>query len=537
MTKKMLIAVLVFILASLLIMGCDLFVREYELQIAVMPEGGGTVTPEGGSFAANTVVDLEVNPAEYWLFDRWGGANSDDVVLDEGIYKITMDDDKAITAIFVQMSTVATPNIDPAGGDFNEEVTVNITTTTEDATIHYTLDGSVPSPTHGELFTEPFVLAEATTVKAIAFKENMIPSEVETAVFDIDIPFWELMGSAGFSLGAASYNSLAQANGTIYVAFQDQGAQGKATVMEYSGGDWIPLGEAGFTTGTAENLSLFSLADQLYLAFIDGDQENKVTVMTYQDGWKVVGDAGFTPVVSQLDLYGYEEKLYVAFVEDEQESKGDMRYYDLTDGLEGAWQIEMAHAPISQGAVADIKIVHNGDTMIIGYIDLADNAVAKLMEFVPGDDFMLPPRWVAYHESTPFPVTEFDMLFCDLNDEIIMGFSDEFQDNKATVMTYEEGSIVGVGQRGFSSAAVASVTLSKWAGAPLIAYADQAYDFAPVVQVYTAEAWQTVGEKAFTQSATSFLDLLVKDGTAYLALSDEDNDDKLSVYRFTAPVF
>lgn len=75
------------------------------------------------------------------------------------------------------------PHITPASGTYFGPVDVNMSCSTEGAEIFYTTDGSTPT-TSSTLFTAPFTVSEATTVKAISAKDDMV-SEVVTASYDI----------------------------------------------------------------------------------------------------------------------------------------------------------------------------------------------------------------------------------------------------------------------------------------------------------------------------------------------------------------
>ena len=103
---------------------------------------------------------------------------------------------------------VATPELDPEGGYFYEDVFVTITSETEDAQIYYTTDGSDPTP-DSNLYTDPILIAETTTIKSRGYKEDHIPSEIAEeeyimpiVVTDIaelrdgmeDGPYYELIG-------------------------------------------------------------------------------------------------------------------------------------------------------------------------------------------------------------------------------------------------------------------------------------------------------------------------------------------------------
>lgn len=82
-------------------------------------------------------------------------------------------------------STVETPLFSPEPGWYFELVEVEITTMTEDAQIYYTLDGSDPEET-STLYTEPVLLAESTTLKARAYKDGWLPSDIAEGFYGIE---------------------------------------------------------------------------------------------------------------------------------------------------------------------------------------------------------------------------------------------------------------------------------------------------------------------------------------------------------------
>ena len=77
-----------------------------------------------------------------------------------------------------------TPAIDSTNGKiFNwPGNTVSLSCETEDAEIHYTLDGSEPTE-ESALYTEPFTIDDTTTVRAKAFKTDWFESETVTETF------------------------------------------------------------------------------------------------------------------------------------------------------------------------------------------------------------------------------------------------------------------------------------------------------------------------------------------------------------------
>ena len=89
---------------------------------------------------------------------------------------------------------VGAPTVNPVAGTYTENRTVVLTSTTEGATIYYTTDGTTPSKTNGTKYTTPITVSGVagqsvtTTIKAIAIKDGMQDSKVETFVYTINIP-------------------------------------------------------------------------------------------------------------------------------------------------------------------------------------------------------------------------------------------------------------------------------------------------------------------------------------------------------------
>lgn len=89
---------------------------------------------------------------------------------------------------------VGAPTVNPVAGTYTENQTVVLTTTTDGANIYYTTDGTTPSKTNGIKYTAPITVSGVagqsvvTTIKAIAVKDGMQDSSVETYEYTISIP-------------------------------------------------------------------------------------------------------------------------------------------------------------------------------------------------------------------------------------------------------------------------------------------------------------------------------------------------------------
>ena len=115
---------------------------------------------------------------------------------------------------------VATPTFDPEEGTYTEAQNVTIACETEEATIHYTVDGTEPTA-ESPVYTEAIAVGETTTIKAIAVKEGMTDSEIASATYTINIPVPIDVAAPTFTPEAGSYTE-AQ---TVTFACETEGAE------------------------------------------------------------------------------------------------------------------------------------------------------------------------------------------------------------------------------------------------------------------------------------------------------------------------
>ena len=102
---------------------------------------------------------------------------------------------------------VATPVISPNGGEVESGSTVTLTCATENATIHYTLDGTEPTAQSAK-YEAPVAITKACTLKAVAVKEgNYTDSQVATAQFTIKAK--EVVATPAISPNGGEYESSA----------------------------------------------------------------------------------------------------------------------------------------------------------------------------------------------------------------------------------------------------------------------------------------------------------------------------------------
>ena len=80
-------------------------------------------------------------------------------------------------------NAVATPTFSPPAGSYNSPQSVTISSATSGASIHYTIDGSIPSDSAGIPYSGPISIGSNTTLQAIASESGMTDSALTSGVY------------------------------------------------------------------------------------------------------------------------------------------------------------------------------------------------------------------------------------------------------------------------------------------------------------------------------------------------------------------
>ena len=366
-------------------------------------------------------------------------------------------------------------------GSYDEALSIKISLETGGDAIYFTTDGTVPdvgNPAY--LYDGPIDVTAGQTVTITAIASGATGySNSDAAVGTFHVRTWEVVGSAGFSGGAAYEISLTVGpSGTPAVSYRDGSAANKATVMRYGGSSWSSLGGAGISPDAAYFTSLSTDSEgSVYLAYFDADAEGRGTVRKYSgSSWTNLGVTGFTPgtfLHPSLAVHdsGIEVRPYVAFQDDSSSNKLTVMRYSGSWGLLGS-------AGITSGTVEFISLAVSSG-------------------------------------GVPF-----------------VAFKDGANSDKATVLSYN-GAWVSVGSAGFSAGAVSYVSLALGAdGTPYVAYRDGANSGKATVMKYTG-SWSSVGGAGFTDGTAEDIALAAAgDGSLYLAFTDGSQGGKASLLKW-----
>lgn len=137
-----------------------------------------------------------------------------------------------LTFLHQDANTVASPVASPAGGTYDSLIYVELSTSTPQANIFYTTDGSDPSAATGELYTEPIPLNSTTTLKFRAEKTGMTPSAVVTENYVFPVVVNSLAEVRALTPGTGSLITI---NSEVIVSFT-QSFRGQKFIQDQTAG-------------------------------------------------------------------------------------------------------------------------------------------------------------------------------------------------------------------------------------------------------------------------------------------------------------
>jgi hypothetical protein len=177
-----------------------------------------------GVVAQIRVLSVGVHTVNVWM--REDGMLADKLLLTTNVNFVPQGSGPAENARLVEAPTVS-----PKGGEYEGSVTINLSTDTEGANIHYTLDGSKPTAASAR-YNGPFLLQETATVKAIAVLAGSSASGVSTVTYSVT----PIAGSGEFQQATGS-------DGLVSIELEN--AHGNTPVNDHRWSAVSPSGGSG----------------------------------------------------------------------------------------------------------------------------------------------------------------------------------------------------------------------------------------------------------------------------------------------------
>jgi LruC domain-containing protein len=103
-------------------------------------------------------------------------------------YKTGLEDGDVVSGDYTfQLAKVANPTYTPVAGSYTTPQSVTLSTTTANASIRYTTDGTIPTNATGTVYTAPIVVSTTTTINAIAYVTGFSDSDVVPGKYVINL--------------------------------------------------------------------------------------------------------------------------------------------------------------------------------------------------------------------------------------------------------------------------------------------------------------------------------------------------------------
>lgn len=222
--------------------------------------------------SGDTIIDDDVDLSVEWI--TYGNGDYSHLgfhTMDSGVVTPPEESKVAVVSASHPSSTVT------------KGASVSLSTTTVGAAIYYTTDGSEPSIENGTLYSDPIVIDQTTTIKAIAVAEQMENSDVTTFTYTVtneaDIPtIADVRGQAVGTTVTVKGKVAAKLKNTISIQDETGGIAVRPTSLNINVGDEVTL-----TGKLAEFRGLLQLDSATVVENVTGGENPKAKIVAIGD--------------------------------------------------------------------------------------------------------------------------------------------------------------------------------------------------------------------------------------------------------------
>lgn len=358
--------------------------------------------------------------------------------------------------------------------------------------------------------TSPYSLRDLVDGKTYAIgieaRNSSTASELSTSVSPPFRASLAYLGKRGLSQGGALNTEVAVGrSGIAYMGYRDLANGHKATVSKFNGTGWESLGSAGFTPDTAYHLHMaLDSNDRPWLAYAHG---GRVSVMRYTgSAWDTVGPQKLTgrDVLQPKIALSGKDTVFLAFIEADSNRRLSVMKFDG-----GAW--------VAVGAMGFTGGISDSPALAVDR-----NGVPHVAYWERCPDLLNPPAKQGRLSAMKWNGAAWDsigrcmttgnntgangppsMKF-DTSGALYVGFSDEANGGKATVLCYRGSAWSTVGNAGFTAGVAASLTLAIGpSGQPYIAYSNSQVEGRADVMRLEGSIWKHAPNPDFSSGAVT----------------------------------
>jgi hypothetical protein len=358
------------------------------------------------------------------------------------------------------------------------------------------------------------------------FLKTVLSLLLLTATNNTSAQDWVPVGTAGFTPSSALSSVMAlDASNTPYVFYKDILNEYKGTVMKFEDGSWQPVGEPGFSSSMqtgSDNFSLgFDINNIPYVAYSGISSDNyPIVVMKFEDNTWEVVAQFFSIGVSDILLDFDSNNIPYLSYRSIQ---GEFVLLKLENNV---WETV---GSIASATIGSTFTFNNNNIPYVAFRDGENNNKATVMKFENGNwQFVGQPGFSSGE-------TEYLSLSFDSNNIPYIAYADQTNQNKATVQRCVNNNWEFVGESGFTGSYLGDITIAFDSSDNLfISYREQATGYKAAVKKFVNGIWQSVGPSTgFSEGMTFSLSFSIgNNGVLYSGYSDNEYLEKATVMKF-----